>query len=54
MKSFKNIQKEAVPKKLKKENALDIKGKSLKNIKVNYLKSSDSLFINDVCCKARL
>ena len=43
MKSYKNIKREAGPKKQKKENALDIISKSLK---VNYPKSSGSLLIN--------
>ncbi len=47
MKSYKNIQKEAAPKKTKKENPQDIISKSLqKNIKANYLKGSGSILIN--------
>ena len=49
MKSYENIKKEAVLKlkKQKRENALDIKCKSLKkNINANCPKGSDSLFIN--------
>ena len=47
MKSYKNIKKEAAPKKTKKENAQDIISKSLqKNRKVNCPKGSDSILIN--------
>ncbi len=47
MKSYKNIQKEATPKKTKKENAQDIISKSLqKNINANCLNGSDSILIN--------
>lgn len=46
MKSYKNIQKEAAPKKTKKENAQDIISKSLqKNIKTNYLNGSGSVLL---------
>ncbi len=46
MKSYKNIKKEAAPKKTKKENAPDIISKSLqKNIKVNYLNGSSSVLL---------
>jgi len=42
MKSYKNIKKEAAPKKTKKENAQDIISKSLqKNINTNCLNGSD-------------
>jgi len=47
MKSYKNIQKEAAPKKTKKENAPDIISKSFKkNNKSNYLKGSGSIISN--------
>ncbi|MFD2825634.1 hypothetical protein ACFSYG_04075, partial [Leeuwenhoekiella polynyae] len=47
MKSYKNIQREATPKKTKKENAQDIISKSLqKNINANCLNGSDSILIN--------
>ena len=47
MKSYNNIQKEAAPKKTKKEIAQDIISKSLqKNITINCLNSSDSILIN--------
>ncbi len=47
MKSYKNIKKEATPKKTKKENAQDIISKSLqKNITINCLNGSDSILIN--------
>jgi hypothetical protein len=47
MKSYKNIKKEAAPKKTKKENAQDIISKSLqKNITINCLNGSDSILIN--------
>ena len=47
MKSYKNIKKEAAPKKTKKENAQDIISKSLqKNINANCLNGSDSILIN--------
>ncbi|WP_143814470.1 hypothetical protein [Maribacter arcticus] len=47
MKSYKNIKKEATPKKTKKENALDIISKSLqKNRNKNYLNGSGSILIN--------
>ena len=47
MKSYKNIQNEATPKKIKKENARDIISKSFqKNNNANYLNSSDSILIN--------
>ncbi|MCX2838267.1 hypothetical protein OQ279_08885 [Salinimicrobium sp. MT39] len=47
MKSYKNIKKEAGPKKQKKENAQDTISKSLqKNINENCLKGSGSLLIN--------
>lgn len=46
MKSYKNIKKEATPKKTKKENAQDIISKSLqKNINANCLNGSDSNLI---------
>jgi len=44
MKSYKNIKKEAAPKKTKKENALDIISKSFqKNRNANCLNGSDSI-----------
>ena len=47
MKPYKNIKKEAIPKKTKKENAQDIISKSLqKNINANCLNGSDSILIN--------
>ena len=47
MKSYKNIKKEAAPKKTKKENAQDIISKSLqKNRNANYLNGSGSILIN--------
>jgi len=47
MKSYKNIKKEAEPKKTKKENAQDIISKSLqKNRNANCLNGSDSILIN--------
>ena len=47
MKSYKNIKKEAAPKKTKKENAPDIISKSLqKNRNANYLNGSGSILIN--------
>jgi len=46
MKSYKNIKKEAAPKKTKKENAPDIISKSLqKNINANCLNSSDRFYL---------
>ncbi|SRX53909.1 hypothetical protein AEQU1_00971 [Aequorivita sp. CIP111184] len=45
MKSYKNIKKEAAPKKTKKENTQDIISKSLqKKINANCLNGSDSNF----------
>ena len=48
MKSYKNIKKEATPKKKqKRKNALDIISKSLqKNINKNHLNGSGGIFIN--------
>lgn len=47
MKSYRNIKKEAAPKKTKKENAQDIISKSPQNnTNINYLNSSDGILIN--------
>ena len=47
MNSYKNIKKEAAPKKTKRENARDIISKSFqKNINVTYPNGSDGILIN--------
>jgi hypothetical protein len=49
MKTYKNIKKEAAPKKTKKANTPDIISKSLqKNITINCLNGSGGILINSL------